>query len=77
MKLEEVKELLRIFKSADYKALFGALVLNEKIDYMSEIEDVNNKDIEYLEELYDKFMESDNLTLINSDLLNDMEVEYE
>ena len=38
---------------------------------------VNNKDIEYLEELYNKFMESDNLTLINSDLLNDMEVEYE
>ena len=28
-------------------------------------------------ELYNKFMESDNLTLINSDLLNDMEVEYE
>ena len=73
MKLEEVKELLRIFKCANYKALFGALVLNEKIDYMSEIEDVNSKDIEYLEDLYNKFMESDNLTLINSDLLDDLD----
>lgn len=73
MKLEEVKELLKIFKSADYKALFGALVLNEKIDYMSEIDDITDKDIEYLKELYNKFLDSDNLTLINSDLLDDME----
>ena len=48
-------------------------VLNEKIDFLQDLQDVNDEDIEYLEDLYNKFMESDNLTLINSDLLDDME----
>ena len=72
MELEEVKGLLKIFKSADYKALFGALVLNEKIDYMSEIEDVNDENIEYLEELYDKFLDSDLSGLINIEELEEL-----
>lgn len=71
MDLENIKELVRIFKNADYRDLFGALVLNEKIDYLHELEDLQEKDLEYLEELYNKFMDS-NLQLIDIEALEDL-----
>ena len=71
MNLENIKELVCIFKNADYRDLFGALVLNEKIDYLHDLEDLQEKDIEYLEELYANFMESD-LQLIDLETLEDL-----
>lgn len=71
MNLENIKELVRIFKNADYKDLFGALVLNEKIDYLHDLEDLQENDLEYLEELYTNFMNS-NLQLIDLEKLEDL-----
>lgn len=71
MNLENIKELVRIFKNADYKDLFGALVLNERIDYLHDLEDLQENDLEYLEELYNNFMNSD-LQLIDLEELEDL-----
>lgn len=68
-----IKLMVRMFRNVDYKDLFGALILNEKIDYLQDLEDLSDADIKYLEELFDRFMQSDNITLINSDLLDAME----
>lgn len=77
MKLENIKELLKVFANADYRDLFGATILNEKIEYFQDIEDITMSDIIYLDKLYNKFMESDNLSLINQDLLDDLDDNYE
>lgn len=70
MNKEKVIELVNLFREVNYKDLFGALVLNEKVDSISE---VNNKDWEYLEELYDKFMDCDYITgLINVEELEEL-----
>lgn len=70
MNINKIKELLYIFKNSDYKDFFGALVLNEKIDYIQDIEDITKDDIKYLEELYDEFLNIDNMTLLNTDLID-------
>ena len=75
MKKENIIELVKLFKKVDYKDLFGALILNEKIDYLQDVEDIQDYDIEYLEELYNKFMNSDNISLINQDLIDEFEEE--
>lgn len=71
MNLENIKELVRIFKNADYRDLFGALVLNEKIYHLHDLEDLQEKDLEYLEDLYANFMDSD-LQLIDLEALEDL-----
>lgn len=76
MKLENVKELLKVFANANYKDLFGAIMLNEKIEYFQDIEDITIHDIAYLNTLYNKLMESDDLTLINQNLLDDLDDNY-
>ena len=76
MNKNKIIELVHVFKNADYRDFFGALVLNEKIDYIQDLQDVNDDDIDYLEELYDKFMNSDMSSLINTDLLDDLD-DYE
>lgn len=73
MNKDVIKLMVRMFRNVDYKDLFGALILNEKIDYLQDLEDLSDADIKYLEELFDRFMQSDNMTLINSDLLDVME----
>ena len=72
MNKNKVIELVKLFKNVDYKDLFGALVLNEKIDFLQDLEDVNDSDIEYLEELYNKFLDSDLSGLINIEELEEL-----
>lgn len=73
MDIEKIKELVKIFKEANYKDLFGALIINEQLDYMHDLDELNESDIEILEGLFNRFMKSDNATLINRDLLDDLD----
>ena len=75
MDKNNVIEILKYLKSANYKDLFGALILNEKIDYLQDVENIQDSDIKYIEELYNKFMNSDNISLINQDLIDDLDDE--
>ena len=73
MELKKVKELIRLFHQVSYQDLFGALVLNEKIDYLDEVEDITQSDIDYTERLYEYFIESDKY----SGLINQLEDFFE
>ena len=74
-KLEEVKELVTLFKNTDNEVLFMALCLNEKIDYQEEIEDITKHDIIFVEKLYNDFIENDNITsFINSEIMEKLEI---
>lgn len=73
MDIEKIKDLVKIFKKANYKDLFGALIINEQLDYMHDLDELNESDIEILEGLFNRFMKSDNATLINRDLLDDLD----
>ena len=65
MNLDNVKSLVELFFKSDYKDLFGALVLYESIDYLHDLVDVSQGDMEYEEELYDYYIENDNIKLTN------------
>lgn len=72
MNLENVKEILRYIRNANYVDVFGALMLNEQIDYMHEIDDIIQGDIDYLQKVYDYFMDNDYYTgLINAEEIID------
>ena len=72
--MNKIKELLYILKNADYKDLFIALILNDKIDYIQDIEDLQEEDITYLETIYKEFIENDTITsLINPEILDMIE----
>lgn len=74
MNIEKIKELVKTFRQSNYKDLFAALVLNEKIDFLHELEDLNDGDIKYLEELLIKFMDDESITsLLNPDIFDLME----
>lgn len=75
MNIDKIKELVRLFHRVDYKDLFGALIVYDNIDYLGELEDVDTGDIEYLEGLYDYYMDSD-INLLNTEELHDMYNEY-
>lgn len=76
MNKERIIELVKELRKENYKDLFAALILFEQIDFIHELEDVTEKDIEYLEEIYEKFMEKDYITsLINQDIFYLMEEE--
>ena len=61
-----------------YQDLFGALVLNEKIDYLDEVEEITQSDIDYTERLYEYFIESDKYSgLINVEELQEESVNNE
>lgn len=62
MELKNVKEILRYIRNANYADVFGALMLNERIDYMHEIDDITQSDIDYLEGVYDYFIGNDYFT---------------
>lgn len=75
-KLEDIKKLVKILHCADYKDLFMALCLKEKIDYMHDIEDITKQDIDFLDNLYNDFIENDSITsFINSEILEKLEIE--
>lgn len=70
MDLNEIKRLVREFHRVDYKNLFGALITYETEDYLNNIDDLNKGDIEYLEGLFDFYMESD-INLFNIEELQE------
>ena len=76
MNKERIIELVKELRKENYKDLFAALILYEEIDFIHELEDVTDKDIEFLENIYQKFMEKDNITsLVNQDIFDLMEEE--
>lgn len=72
MNKENIKKIIKHLRGVNYKDLFGALVLNEKVDF-EDLEDLTDSDIDYLESIYDEFMSRDDLTLLNSELLEIIE----
>ena len=68
MKLENIKRLVKQFNNEDYKELVGALIVFEKMDYLHDLEDLTDKDIEKLEEIYYKWLHSDISGLLDMDL---------
>ncbi len=69
MNKNKIIELVKILKNSDYKDIFGALIVFEKLDYLQDLQDFNDGDIEYLEKVYDKFMDSPTISgLLNEEL---------
>ena len=59
MDLEKVKELIKIFKNSDYRNLFAAILLNENIDYLHDLEDLQEYDLKYVNEICDGYINGD------------------
>lgn len=49
MRLNKIKELLKEIKELSYREYISLLVLNEKIDYNSDIQDITNGDLDWIE----------------------------
>ena len=62
LNVENVKTGVRFLRTIRHDTLFSALILNEKIDYLQELEDLTEKDIEFLKELYEEYIEDDTIT---------------
>lgn len=76
MNKEKVIELVKILNNNDYRDVFGALMVFEKLDYLHSLEDFDNKDIEFLESVYNKFMDSPTCErLINEEINEFLESE--
>lgn len=70
MELNDVKDLVKLFNEVNYKTLFKALMVYEQIDYIGELEDLTQQEIDYLEQVYNFYMKTD-INLINSTELLD------
>lgn len=77
MKLENIKRLVKQFNNEDYKELVGALIVFEKMDYLQDLEDLTDKDIEKLEEIYYEWLHSDISGLLDTDLKDIIDSELE
>lgn len=62
MNLENIKEIVKYLKNVSYTDLFGALMVFEHVDYLHDLEDLDQSDIDYLEDVYDYFMDNDYFT---------------
>ena len=78
MNKEKVIELVKILNNSNYKDVFGALMIFEKLDHLHNLEDFDDKDIEFLEGVYNKFMDSSTCVgLINEEINEFLESEEE
>lgn len=75
MNLENVKEIVKYLKSVSYKDLFGALIAYDNMEYLGDEDDIIDGDIDYLEELYEYYMDSD-ISLTNASELVEEFNEY-
>lgn len=76
MNKEKIIELVKTLNNNNYKDVFGAILIFEKLDYLQDLQDIDDKDIEYLEEVYNKFMDSPTITgLLNDELKEFLESE--
>lgn len=74
MNKEKIIELVKTLNNNDYKDVFAAIVIFEKLEFLQDLQDVYDKDIEYLEEVFDRFMDSPTITgLLNEELKEIME----
>lgn len=78
MRLNKIKELLKEIKELSYEEYISLLVLNEKIDYNSDIQDITNGDLDFIKNwIENTYMEND--ISLYSEEFNDFinkEVEY-
>ena len=80
MNKDIIIKLVKEFKSVDYKDLVGALAIYEIIEnemyYETELEELNEKDIKTLENIYNEFMNSKTIKgLLNDELVEIIESE--
>lgn len=68
MNIEKIKKILKEFQKNDYRDYFAAVLLNEKINYMHEIEDITENDIKYIDEIYDDYTSNDNMSLLSEEI---------
>ena len=68
MNKEKIIELVKTLNNNNYKDVFGSILIFEKLDYLQDLQDIDDKDIEYLEKVYNKFMDSPTITgLLNEE----------
>lgn len=78
MNKEKIIELVKTLNNNNYKDVFAAIVIFEKLEYLHDLQDIDDKDINMLEEIYDRFMESATITgLLNDELKEIIEEEEE
>ena len=78
MNKEKIIELVKTLNNNNYKDVFAAIVIFEKLEYLHDLQDIDDKDINMLEEIYDRFMESSTITgLLNDELKEIIEEEEE
>ena len=76
MNKEKIIELVKTLNNNNYKDVFGSILIFEKLDYLQDLQDIDDKDIEYLEKVYNKFMDSPTITgLLNEELKEFLESE--
>ena len=80
MNKDSIIKLVKEFKGVDYKDLVGALAIYEIIEnemyYETELEELNEKDIKTLENIYNEFMNSKTIKgLLNDELVEIIESE--
>lgn len=77
MKMENIKELAKTLYKANYKDVFAAIIVFEKLSYLQDIEDLTDGDTETLEEIYKKFMDSKTITGLLNPEINEIIEEIE
>ena len=75
MNIDKIKKLVKILNKNNYKDVFAAIIMYEKLDYLQDLIDVNQSDIDDLEDIYKKFMKSDCKSLLNDDINDIIESE--
>ena len=72
MNKENIIKLVKEFKNVNYKDLVGALVVFEILEneyyYETELNELRDEDLKTLENIYEKWMDSDIAGLLNEDL---------
>ena len=68
MKKENIKEIVKQLNNYDYKELFASIIIYEQISHIQDIEDLTDNDIEFLEDIYYRFLHSETTGLINDDI---------
>lgn len=77
MEKENIKELVDMFMKANYMDLFGAIIVYE-LDLVEDLEDLSDEDIEKLENIYAKYMNSKTISgLLNDELKEIIDKESE
>jgi hypothetical protein len=71
MNKENIKNIVKYLNNLDYKELIASIILFEKLDYLQDIEDLTDDDIKTLDKIYQKFMDSNTITgLLNEEIQN-------